>query len=165
MENYGDQLFINTTGFNPGKMHPVKNTNNPFYKPQGGLWTSTLLPDGESAWTNFCDEANFHLDDVEYYTHIMVEPTAKLYRIDTMADLKKIASVEPTLKKWGYIDFEELAKEYDGIYLSEQGLLATRVFDMLEHPINLNTWDTECTLWFRNVFTGFKVIREKRIDI
>jgi hypothetical protein len=153
MDNYRRQLFAGTTAFAPGKLLPVTNYDNPTFKPRGGLWTSALRADGESAWTMFCKKADFDIAKLKTYTVLAVLPTAKLYRIDTLADLQAIAELEPRLKMWGHIDFEKLARSYDGIYLSEQGLAANRTLDCLSQPLNLNTWDVECTLWFRNVFT------------
>src|SRR5579859_5289640 len=47
-----------------------------------------------------------------------------------------------------YIDFERLAQEYDGIWLTEQGNCETH----LSYPHDLSGWDCESILWFRWCF-------------
>ncbi len=49
---------------------------------------------------------------------------------------------------YAYIDFERLATEYDGLWLTEQGNAETH----LSYPHDLYGWDTESTLWFRWCF-------------
>lgn len=48
-----------------------------------------------------------------------------------------------------FIDFERVAQEYDGIWLTEQGNGATH----LSYPHDLNGWDAESVLWFRWCFS------------
>ncbi len=52
-------------------------------------------------------------------------------------------------RHFAWIDFEKLAQEYDGIWLTEAGNASTH----LSFPHNLNSWDCESILWFRWCFS------------
>ena len=51
-------------------------------------------------------------------------------------------------------DFEQLAQSYDGLRLTERG--NSRLH--LSYPLDLNSWDSESTLWFRWCFTAVEKI-------
>jgi len=52
------------------------------------------------------------------------------------------------------MDWEEIAKHYDGVMLTEAGQVHTRY----SRPLSLYGWDCESTVWFRDVFEGVKKI-------
>jgi len=115
-----------------GKILPVKNVDWNPAKPIGGLWTSTYTPNSEypSAWVRWCS-----YEQPEKFPY------------------------NRTLFPYASLDWEEIAKHYDAIMLTEKGEKETRY----TNP-SLYGWDCESTLWFRNVFKKIKKIKWRKLD-
>ena len=151
----GPQLFC-TRNKEFGKIEPVKNTK--FIKPVGGLWTSTYTPEEEyqSAWIEWCiREEPEWIKDVNFFLLVPKED-AQIYVIDCYEDLEQLYSKFGISSEVGLtvMDWEEIAKHYDGVMLTEAGQVHTR----FSHPLSLYGWDCESTVWFRDVFEGVKKI-------
>lgn len=149
------QLYVaRKNSFNPDSIRPVKNQH--FVKPDWGLWTSTFNPEGKyaSGWVEWCaGEMPEWIVDMHAFL-LTVSPTARVYTIDSLGDLVSLVSKYPLktdipqLKQFEWIDWEAVSRDYDGVYLTDEGQWATR----FSTP-SLYGWDSESTLWFRNVFT------------
>ena len=139
-----------------GKMMPVTNPVKSCYdKPKGGLWTSPV--ESEYAWVDWCkDERTGWLNG----SWVLVPSDGvNLLRVDDEADLDAAFARYPL--EWdrghGYIDrnlnFEAMAQDYDGFWLTADGHWATRM--RVDKPIDTiatYTWDCETVFWFRWCF-------------
>lgn len=126
------------------------NITSGSFKPVGAFWTSTYI-DNSSAWLDWCDYEQ--PDWIKPYNFLLtVDPYAKVYVIDTLADLERLIARYPYTPLRDtflvYVDWAAMANDYDGIQVTESGQWATR----LTTP-GLYGWDCESTAWFRWVFT------------
>lgn len=104
------------------------------YRPQGGYWLSDYTPGDEypSPWMKFVYQSNDqlmieHFNSPNYYVY-QVKPDAKVYTIHTYDDLIKLMIKYPLkISENIYIDFEEISKDWDGIYLSAKGFEACKI--------------------------------------
>ena len=146
-----------------GKILPVKNMICYPVKPSGGLWTSTYTPDDEypSAWVKWCvREQPKWIEGVNLFL-LIPKDNVNVFIIDSFNDLKYLcerfmwpkADSISDVKIFAPLDWEEIAKHYDGVMLTEKGEKETRY----SNP-SLNGWDCESTLWFRNVFKSIQNI-------
>lgn len=131
-----------------------------FPKPDhgGGMWTSSPTEDGLCDWARWCASESFHVGEFVKWV-LTPRPTATLLEVDDYEDLVEIHKAFGRTTSWTgrsserlFVDhilqFEEIAKHYDGFHLTEDGQWATR----LSHPLNLYGWDCESTLWFKWAF-------------
>lgn len=150
-----------TEPFNPAAIDPA--TNNGWIKPAGGLWTSPLR-DGVTGWAQWCREEQWGTPDAPV-TRILPNPGARVYVIDTLADLVQLEAAFPSadsslpaeIKMWPQIDWQAVASEYDAIWLTEEGQWRTR-----HSTPSLYGWDCETVLWLNPCVTaiGATVSRE-----
>jgi hypothetical protein len=139
-------------------------------KPKYGLWTSSWRQvSQDSGWIEWCRGSDFTEVEKGYWFLLTPREDVKLYEINTYADLERL------VREYGYetrmyqklreamphdvsnylaLDFERLAREYDGVHLTERGNARLH----LSYPLDLNSWDSESTLWFRWRFTEVKRI-------
>jgi hypothetical protein len=154
----GTQLWIDHQGrgqapqrsqFMPARLD--SDREKAWCKPFGsGLWTSPFKRC--YSWLTFLIQDGWCPGDVPLercdYWLIDPEPTARVYVIDDLLDLRRLldAHGHAPLRKFGmtrqWIDFTSASLEYDAIHLTENGQWATR----LTEP-NLYGWDVECVLW------------------
>ena len=130
-------------------------------KPSDGLWTSTLDEKTGSEWMEFCEYDKSQ--DVKGFT-CTIKDDAKILEIDSVHDLHEI------IKEYGMdfeiaegvkrkvIDYEKLSKDFDGLHLTSKGQVKTRT----TFPYNLNGWDAESTVFFRDVFGDCEEIDIKK---
>jgi len=159
----GLQLFQSKfDNYDPKLTKPIENKEYPqFVKPKGGVWTSSYTPAGEyeSNWLRFCSRETY-LTSNEHTNGLILKPSGdcKITEINCQSELRTLVS---KYGRWDegkdrerprYItnitdipslDFEKMAKDYDGIHLTEEGQWRTRFGDR-----NLYGWDAESTLWF-----------------
>ena len=140
-----------------GEIEPVKNTK--FVKPLGGLWTSTFTPEKRypSAWIEWCvHEMPQWLEGINCFL-LTPRADARVYIIDSYADLVRLYERFGISKELVFtvMDWEEIAKHYDAVMLTEKGEVDTR----FSRPLSLYGWDCESTIWFRNVFESVKKIK------
>ncbi len=117
-----------------------------FPKPKnGGLWTSPV--GSENGWREWCISENFNVGSLEKNFRLEVS-TEKLLIIDCYEDFVD-AMISTNIMKLGqyeppYIEWSELLKKYDGIWLTVKGESETRY----AHPYNLYGWDCETVFLF-----------------
>ena len=127
---------------------PVVNRN--FVKPKHGLWTSTWLGEEKvSGWIEWCRSEGFSTG--AHRTWLLTpEPEARIAVVREMQDLKTLLNLYPLHRGKSenhymqYLDFERMARDFDGMHLTDAGQWETR----LTEP-NLYGWDCESTCWFR----------------
>lgn len=145
----------------PTQILPVRSREFPHVKPAngGGLWTSTWHPEHGSEWVQWCLSEEFDCDRANPVFRIWtIEPSpgARIYEIDTYADLKRLVAAYPHTdhhRSWpsAHPHWQHVASDYDAIHLTDAGQWATR----LTHPLNLYGWDCESTLWLRPAFASW----------
>lgn len=126
---------------------PVKNIEDIGTKPIGGLWCCEYISNSEyiSKWDYFKTEVFNQKCDLSF--NFKLKPTAKILLIESLEDAKDIQSKYPLkdnplnyllnmieninadkdlfrnlinrFEKQIFIDFEKLATEYDGVFLSD----------------------------------------------
>lgn len=159
IDEYGTQIFVNTDPPDPNKIDPVRNTD-PVAKPEGGLWTSSLR-NGTSAWVDWVRRENYSPHPISEIEVWRLEPVndPNLYVIDSLEDFQLLLSKhglnDDTL--FNAIDYEEVADDYDGIWVTKKGQAETR----FSEP-SLYGFDCESTIWFDWCFEN---IEESIIEI
>lgn len=110
-------------------------------KPRGGLWTSPI--GSKFGWKDWCESENFRdCDDAKSFT-LEFNSDVKIYKIDTLKDLLNLPLISPhEVPHTKHPDFETINKEYDAIWLTENGQHVTR----FSRPCNLYGWDCESIL-------------------
>ena len=122
--------------------HPIRPVfNKKITKPLGGLWTSPIYSD--NSWKHWCKRENWRTIDEDLSFKLGFKHTAKILVINSIKDVdilpkRKDITFEPA------VDFEKLAKKYDGIWLTELGEKSVRDSD------NFYNWDCETVLIFRS---------------
>ena len=110
--HYGDDTFR--------EPNPIKNRNL-FTKPYGGLWASREGdPEG---WKSWCEAEEFRLDMFDQSFRFTLKPGTKVLEL---SHEDQLASLPQTCLCFGgdyHLDFEELAKEYDAIEVTDIGCL------------------------------------------
>lgn len=151
----GEQLpplaFAHSEAFSHELITPVKNVT--WVKPAGGLWLSPLTGSGRTAWTDFLTRGGPELYDSDLNcTPMAVAADARILRIDSLDDLREIVSAYLFFPEWDLpifqqlIDFEKLALDWHGLYLTEAGQWRTRRMDMTMPT--LHGWDLESVVIF-----------------
>lgn len=141
-----------------GEFVPVSNKEY-FNKPYGGLWTSTYRPEThDSEWVEWCrDEAFGNVNSLAWHV-LTPKADARIYTVNTLDDLHKLCHTYRLACEYEYLtclDFETMSREYDGIHLTSNGQVETR----LSYPENLYGWDVESTLWFHWCFERVDVLK------
>lgn len=156
----GKQLYITSEETLNQAVVPVTNSDETGFikKPAAGtgLWTSSWREETQdSAWVEWCQGENFGKPYEKTWHLLTPQEDVKLYVIDGLKDLNKLLRTHKwDQPKWEEyrrtaIDFERLALEYDGLWLTEKGDAETH----LSYPDDLNAWDCESVLWFKWCFT------------
>lgn len=162
-----------------GQTHPLEKVKEPLTthiqcKANGGLYTSTYLGQSlGSEWLQWCLANEFHLPESETWNGwlLKINPKAKIYVVDTVEDMHFLYDtfgynlIEGTKLEW--IDFNLMAKHYDGLHLTSRGQAVTRhpnffelrASDMDKNMRNFYGWDVESTHLFRNVFEVVKKVK------
>lgn len=116
-------------------------------KPHGGLWASPVT--SKFGWIDWCkSEGYFIKDDQTKSFTFKLREDAKVLIIDSKTDISNI----PTLSvgfDWAMsenIDFEQLSKQYDAIFLTEEALSLDICSCFTPKQINFYGWDCESLL-------------------
>lgn len=120
--------------YKPELIKPITNINRE--KPYGGLWTSPI--DSNWGWKNWCDSENFRECNIENSFTLKLYDWSKICVIDSVSDLMNLPYYENYMK---FLDFEEIAKNYDAIWLTDNGQTKTK----FSNP-SLYGWDCESVL-------------------
>lgn len=134
-------IHYGSNQFNIELINQIKNDN--WVKPKGGLWTSPV--NSEWGWENWCKSEQFRDCNEKISFKLKLNNDAKIYIIDCFDDLVSAPKITFNLGEnyqKQYIDFEELAKEYDAIWLTIKGLNQTH----LSYPLDFYGWDCETIL-------------------
>lgn len=145
--------------YDPNRFDIIKNCKYNI-KPVGGLWTSPK--DSEYGWKYFCESENFcKTGGFDNGFEFQLKTDSNIYIIDSFYDLIKVPYKlkDPLYSgmrfNQNFIDYEEMAKEYDAIWLTAEGQWETRLpdmeglYDFDGHSINLYGWDCESLLILR----------------
>lgn len=138
--------------FDPTKFRAIENSSY-FCKPHGGLWSSPL--DSEWGWRQWVESEMPEWMEEKYGKSRFIftlKPGSKIYTIDSIFDLLSVPyKIKGSLLSSCFgdlIDFEEMAKEYDAILLTENGQAETR-YSEYEFGMSLYGWDCESLLVLR----------------
>lgn len=123
-----------------------KNRN--FIKPDGGLWSSPYIENGifKSNWHEWCFE-NMNNKLFNYGVVFTLKENSNIFIVNSNEDIKKLFK-EYEYKnnnKYDFIkvlDYEKIAKDYDGIHLTSKGETISR----FDSPYVLHGWDCESLL-------------------
>ena len=153
-----EEVFI-TYGlgnFDYDKFEPIKNCKFNI-KPKGGLWCSPK--NSQFGWKDWCEAEEFCKNNgLKNYFEFNLKDSSRIYKIDCFYDLTLIPYkiIDPIYSSLSFsqnfIDYEEMAKHYDAIWLTAEGQWETRLpemnglFDIDGHNINLYGWDCESLL-------------------
>lgn len=143
--------FLATTTFvhygikrlNLRKFRKPKNISWNKPKNRTGLWASPL--NSNHSWYHAALEMGIRNHTPDECVKFKLKRNARVLVIDDVSDLLNLVYFNPFGEGYSYmdaIDFEELTKTYDAIYLTEAGQWRTR----LSHPHHLYGWDCECIL-------------------
>lgn len=136
--------------FDPARIDPVHAGEILPVKPSGGLWTAPLGDDGRTAWTEWCSAEEYG-DPTEPITELIPDPDARVYVINTVADLvalestyrdEHVVQMVPHRSPWPALDWTAMARDLDAIWLTDEGQWATR----FSQP-GLYGWDCETVFW------------------
>lgn len=114
-------------------------------KPMSALWTSSAFEeDGKviSGWYNFLRYDWYDEETAEAMRKFVLYPkgSVRVFEVNGREDAERLP-----WKDAGFfgraIDFKALAKEYDGLHLTEEG-------NCKLHMGEFNPWDVESTVWF-----------------
>jgi hypothetical protein len=149
--------------FEPQNWHPIRNRHQYMpIKPEGGLWTAPFGEDGLTSWQQWCEEEGYDGDWADRIEVIEPFPDARLVVVESLDDLLSLLDaysrddVEPVVSTiWAPLDFEKLAADYDGMWLTEGGQCRTR----LSRP-SLYGWDCATVLWLQPTFTVASLCEE-----
>lgn len=148
-----------STGSTPSaeSFEPLNDRGGALRKPRGGLWTSTYDERYGSGWIQWCLSESFDCgpaDPVFRVWTLEPDPAARIYEIDTYADLARLCErYGQTIEHGSYSEtcpaWSRIARDYDAVHLTDEGQWATRFSDP-----NLYGWDCESTLWLRWAFVA-----------
>lgn len=124
-------------------------------KPVGCLWTSTYTGEQTgSAWIQWCLAGLYgtdgHRNPFDCY---LLSPSkwANILTIVSHDDLLAVWKRYPLSEQpYKALNFEAIAQSYDAITLTDKGILECR--EVGRNP-QLWHWHTECTVWFRQLWT------------
>lgn len=126
-------------------------------KPEGGLWSCPTI-DYDIDWKEWSEREEFRLDKLKEHFDFKIKDSAKILEIKDIKDLDKLPRIRNERIKSllefdrmnSDIDFEELAKDYDGImvwmYRSEDIDKETRMFDGMYY--RMYGWDVDTLVVF-----------------
>jgi hypothetical protein len=122
--------------FDSSKFNLIENQDF-FNKPEGGLWASPVS--SKYGWREWCNAENFKTSTLKTFFNFKIK--GKILIINYHRDLEKLTwrQVHNSIL---VIDFKEVSKTWDAIFLTEKGQREVR----LTHPKNLYGWDCESVL-------------------
>lgn len=155
MDTLGPQVFTHTEEPDPAKVEPVENFS--YFKPTGGIWTSSL--DGDvSGWIRWCKGEQWGISEDTKMWILYPESDLDIYTVDGLGDLQVLIqeySISGAAGLREYVDYQGLAWEtsYDGMRVTARGEHETR----FSEP-SLYGWDCESTLHFDWNFTDVEYV-------
>lgn len=148
------------------------------FKPRGGFWTSSYRHDAEpGSKSDWLDWASSEMPGKASSEHMILRPipNAKIFEIDDEEDMRYLFDKYGTLVSgMPDLDWQKLSQDYDGLrvtenaahkfhlnYVSMEDLIKKKGLkspfqqygrDHFLSGVTLNAWDSESTIWFRDVF-------------
>lgn len=110
-----EYVHYGSNKFDMKKFREIENIPE-FAKPKGGLWASRI--DTEYSWKEWCENNEFGLDKLKESFKFKLKEDAKILTIENHVQLEKLPrnkNNKITREIFIALDFEKLAKEYDGI--------------------------------------------------
>lgn len=156
-EEYGRQLYVSEDRPAYADLDPIENQSP--HKPLGGLWTSTWKGRPNlSAWAEWSAAEKFYADSEKGWV-LDMKTGSELVVIDSVADLEAAVEAYPNeLATRTMMNFESMAYDYDGLWLTEEGQRQTH-FRGGKYE-DLYGWDVESTVWFSWRVAGVEPIGE-----
>ena len=147
-----EEVFISygLGNYDENKFNPIENIKSFNIKPKGGLWCSPV--NSSYGWRDWCEAEEFVKGQgFSNYFKFNLKDMNRVYKINSFFDLLLFPYKIKTPGQ-NYIDYEEAAKHYDAIWLTEEGQRETRLpelnglYDIDGSNINLYGWDCESLL-------------------
>jgi hypothetical protein len=125
---------------------PIRNFV--FVKPIGGLWASPI--NSNYGWKDWCLEKHYCIPKLDKFFSFKLNINAEIFIINSKRDLHSLPvyyneSLKFGLKEIPFLDFELISKNYDALWLTNDGIKA--VHDPMD-LLNLHGWDVESLLVF-----------------
>lgn len=155
---------VHTSKPHPDLLRPVKNAKDSagiIMKPEtGGLWTSPQ--DSQWSWQHWVRREGLRWLGDRYL--LTVEPGVDLLVVDSKEDFDRLWERYPleSVRDYRILDWESMAKEHDGLWVTERGFWANRYRWDTGWMLGLSGWDCETVLWFRWAFTSVRRTRKER---
>jgi len=160
----GPQLFVGPDA--PGEKR--LNVHKPklcWAKPDGGLWTSSLLGEAGSNWVQWCYREHFHLPNEDAWNSWVLHPAPgnPVVALHSQADVRRLLQDFRCYNSGRFgrehstdmLDFYTLAQHFAGVHLTAEGRNQTQPFGFTSSPTGGDLqWDVESTVWFRWAFTA-----------
>lgn len=136
------------------RVYGLRPFDDDTYKPSGGLFTSTYRAKGRTAsdWVRWAAEDR---PDWIQGPRFLLYPSgnARIFTIDSTEDARTLRDRFPGergLRTSFYVNWFDVAEEYDAVHLTSRGVGVTRFPE--DESLSLNGWDVESTVWFADVF-------------
>lgn len=131
--------------YDPARFEPVGNQC--WTKPHGGLWISPHREDGTTEWEKHLDRSHY-AKPRSVRQQITLDATAKVLRIDSLADLRTALDAYPAIDSGGrpVLDYEALARDFDAMWVTRRGLNETDGRNGAQP--RLYPWDLESAVVF-----------------
>lgn len=145
------------TGLSDLVRKQVNPITNGIIKPRGGLWTSPMRYDENGSvtgtgWTEWADSA-WGSADIDL-TEVVPEPDARIYVIDSLADLTDLVGRYPEpdghmipARVRAPIDWQMMVPDVDAVWLTDRGEIHTR----FSTP-SLYGWGCSTVFWLNPAF-------------
>lgn len=145
-----DQLMISQKG--PVDVSKFKTPHNSmWFKPRGGLWSSTIVEPILSDWYSWCLMNGYGITSHMTYNKLIPDKNVRVYLIDRRKDYEELVNRYPRIEPieywfgWHLFNVDSMIKDYDVLQVTKQGIA--------ENDMALSTWDVESSLWLNPKFT------------
>ena len=156
------QLMYTTNPFDPNMIDPISNFKRRL-KPTGGMWTCDMeVDDGKvtTEWASFVVEElpSSYRHKLDNCTKFIPKKGLKILNLVSVYDVEKYLYLPPNYEYHKLIDWEALAREYDGVHV-EMG----RYDNDIEYMVG--GWDISSTLWLRpDWYESYSVIYRTEVE-
>jgi hypothetical protein len=119
MAFYGDK-------YDAGRFQPVATPYGRKLKPNWGFWASPLIDNDTSEWTRWCEQERFKMPHSSpMLQNVTINKDADIFVVDTVEDAVYLE------KKYEW-KWEDMANDFDGVYVTEEGywILRDGAWDM-----------------------------------
>jgi hypothetical protein len=122
-------------------------------KPSGAFWTSSFLPDGESAWAR-SELSEFSAQRRPRKSFFFeLGSHEEVFHIRSLADYQYLLREYPrrTTSGGAVIDWTQAREDLVAVHLTAAGLARVQCyrFEIEGAPARLTGWDAESTAWLR----------------